>query len=142
MSKSLSRNRKRIKYPLATVMPYGPNDKTVTKLVVAIFPKGENMKDSALKRWVGTQVASDEKVAREMYEFMHAHGVKTISTATVVMGCPHEEGEDFPKGENCPFCPFWKGLQGSGSHDDARWNNLKNVRVEQLGLNYRFWLPD
>ena len=115
MSKSLSRNQKRIKYPLATVIPYGPNDKTVTKLVVAIFPKGEIMEDSALKRWVGTQVASDEKVAREMYEFMRDQGVKTISTATVVMGCPHEEGEDFPKGEDCPFCPFWKDLQGSGS---------------------------
>ena len=26
------------------------------------------------------------------------------------MGCPHEEGEDFPDGEDCPF---WKGKQGS-----------------------------
>jgi hypothetical protein len=25
------------------------------------------------------------------------------------MGCPHEEGKDFPHGEDCPFCPFWKG---------------------------------
>lgn len=33
------------------------------------------------------------------------------------MGCPHEEGEDFPVGENCPFCPFWKGKQGSGRRE-------------------------
>ncbi len=142
MSKSFSPKRPRTKYPLATVMPYGPNDKTVTKLVIAIFPNGETMAESDLKRWVGTNVAADEKVARQMYEFMRSHGVKTISTATVVMGCPHEEGEDFPKGEDCPFCPFWKDFQGSGSPNDGRWDNLKYVRVERLDLSYRFWLPD
>jgi hypothetical protein len=31
------------------------------------------------------------------------------------MGCPHEEGQDFPHGEDCPFCPFWKGKQGSAA---------------------------
>jgi hypothetical protein len=29
------------------------------------------------------------------------------------MGCPHEEGEDFPEGGDCPFRPFWRGKQGS-----------------------------
>ena len=99
------------------------------------------MAESDLKRWVGTNVAADEKVARQMYDFMRSHGVKTISTATVVMGCPHEEGEDFPHGQDCPFCPFWKGLQGSGSPSDPRWDNLKYVRFERLDLSYRFWLP-
>jgi hypothetical protein len=33
------------------------------------------------------------------------------------MGCPHEEGEDFPDGEDCPFCPFWAGKQGSNRRD-------------------------
>ena len=33
------------------------------------------------------------------------------------MGCPHEEGEDFPEGEDCPFCPFWKGKQGSNRRE-------------------------
>jgi|GEM_PF-4796795 len=141
MKRRTLRNRRQIKYPMATIMPYGPNDKTVTKLVAAIFPDGEAREESALKRWVGTEVANDEKVARQMYEFMHAHGVKTVTTATAVMGCPHEEGEDFSEGGDCPFCPFWKGLQGSGSPSDGRWNNLKNVRMEQLGLTYRFWLP-
>ena len=30
---------------------------------------------------------------------------------------PHEEGLDFPNGEDCPFCPFWKGKQGSKRRD-------------------------
>jgi hypothetical protein len=33
------------------------------------------------------------------------------------MGCPHEEGLDFPVGEDCPFCPFWKGKQGNNQKD-------------------------
>lgn len=33
------------------------------------------------------------------------------------IGCPHEEGEDFPSGEDCPFCPFWKGKQGSARRE-------------------------
>jgi len=33
------------------------------------------------------------------------------------IGCPHEEGLDFPEGEDCPFCPFWKGKQGSNESE-------------------------
>jgi len=129
----------RVKYPVATVAPYGLNDKTVTKLAVGIIPS-EGAEASVVEQWVGTQVASDEKVAREIHAFMRLHGVKTVLTATVVMGCPHEEGKDFPPGQDCPFCPFWKGKQGSGT-SDQRWDNLKYLRAERLGLSYKFWLP-
>ena len=128
------------KYPLAIVVPYGPNDKTVTKLAVSIIPSEKDEDPRDLERWVGTNVASDPKVAREMYDFMRRHGVKTVTTATVVLGCPHEEGEDFPDGGDCPFCPFWKGKQGSGT-DDTRWANM-GTRLEKLGFSYKFWLPD
>jgi len=134
-------NKLRIKYPLAAVTPYGPDDKTVTKLTVGIIPNAQADDVSVLDRWVGTNVASDEKVAKEMYAFMRSYGVKTVTTATVVMGCPHEEGEDFPDGQDCPFCPFWKGMQGSGAADHLRWENLKSLRTERLEFSYRFWLP-
>jgi hypothetical protein len=26
-----------------------------------------------------------------------------------IIGCPHEEGTDYPEGEACPQCPFWQG---------------------------------
>ena len=32
--------------------------------------------------------------------------------AEIVVGCPHEEGIDFPLGGDCPLCPFWNGKQG------------------------------
>jgi hypothetical protein len=25
-----------------------------------------------------------------------------------IIGCPHEEGDDYPEGEPCPMCDFWK----------------------------------
>jgi hypothetical protein len=24
-----------------------------------------------------------------------------------IIGCPHEEGVDYPEGQSCPRCPFW-----------------------------------
>ena len=89
---------------------------------------------------MGTKIANDEKVAREIYQFLRAHNVKTVSTALAILGCAHEEGQDYPHGEDCPFCPFWKGQQGSGT-DDSRWYALHSVRIEKLRFHYRFWLP-
>ena len=45
-----------------------------------------------------------------------ANGTGLIATDRN-MGCPHEEGKDFPKGGDCPFCPYWKGKQGSGAKE-------------------------
>lgn len=36
-----------------------------------------------------------------------AHGVKSIVMADRIIGCPHEEGIDYPDGQVCPQCPFW-----------------------------------
>jgi len=52
-----------------------------------------------------------------MQEFFTQHGVKSVAMSDGNMGCPHEEGPDFPVGEDCPFCPFWKEKQGSNQRD-------------------------
>ena len=69
------------------------------------------------ERWVGTNVTTSPKVREELQEFFAQHGVEQVVTTEGNMGCPHEEGEDFPVGEDCPFCPFWKGKQGSKRRD-------------------------
>jgi len=66
-----------------------------------------------LERWVGTHVLGNPKVGEEIKAFFRKHKVKSTVMTDGNMGCPHEEGEDFPVGEDCPFCPFWKGKQGS-----------------------------
>jgi hypothetical protein len=35
--------------------------------------------------------------------------VKTVVIADAIMGCPHEEGIDYPDGDSCPKCPYWAG---------------------------------
>ena len=56
---------------------------------------------------------TNPKVQQELKDFFLQHGVKSVAMSQGNMGCPHEEGEDFSHGEDCPFCPFWKGKQGS-----------------------------
>ena len=70
-----------------------------------------------IRRWVATVVTPHPKVQREMEDFFRQFSVKQVAISEGNMGCPHEEGEDFPHGQDCPFCPFWKGKQGSNRKD-------------------------
>ena len=102
-------------HPIGTVALYGPDDKTTTKIAAGVI-----LHDGAepiMKRWVATDVTTNPKVQQEMKDFFLQHGVKSVAMSQGNMGCPHEEGEDFPHGEDCPFCPFWKGKQGSNRKD-------------------------
>jgi hypothetical protein len=60
---------------------------------------------------------TNAKVQRELREFFQHHAVQSVGMSEGNMGCPHEEGEDFPMGEDCLFCPFWKGKQGSNRRE-------------------------
>jgi hypothetical protein len=42
-----------------------------------------------------------------MLTFVEEHGAKTVMLADRIIGCPHEEGIDYPAGEKCPQCEFW-----------------------------------
>lgn len=103
-----------VEYPLGTVALYGPDDKVTTKIVAGVIFDDDLEIEPVLKRWVGSTVANDPKVQGEIEDFFKQHGVNSVAAADCNLGCPHEEGEDFPVGEDCPFCPYWKGRQGSG----------------------------
>lgn len=104
------------KYPIGTIALYGPDDHTTTKIVAAVI-KRENS-EPILERWVGTGIGNNPKVQRQMNAFFDRHHVKSVVAAEGNLGCPHEEGMDFPEGEDCPFCPYWAGKQGSARRDD------------------------
>ena len=93
------------KYPLGTVAFYGPDDKTPTKIAAGAFLS--ETADPIMQRWVSTNIMHDEKIAAEVRRFFVEQGIKTVITHEGVLGCPHEEGEDYPLGSVCPFCPFW-----------------------------------
>jgi hypothetical protein len=90
---------------------YGPDAGTNTKVVVTVFhvPDAEPV----LRRWVSSRVLVDPRIQEEIHRFMEEQGVRSVTATEGNIGCPHEEGDDFPLGQNCPFCPFWKGKQGN-----------------------------
>ena len=102
-------------FPIGTVALYGPDDKVTTKIAAGIIIA--DGAEAIIERWVGTGIQENPKVQQELKEFFARHGVKSVVASDGNMGCPHEEGEDFPDGEDCPFCPFWKGKQGSGAEN-------------------------
>ena len=95
-------------YPVATIAYYGPDDKNATKVTVGIIPE-EDAEPSILRRWFNenTDIRNDRKTIEEIRAFLKENKAKSVVMADRIMGCPHEEGVDFPDGEKCPQCPYW-----------------------------------
>jgi len=95
-------------YPVATVAFYGPDDKRATKVAVGII-ESEGLHADVLERWFSenTDVRTDPEITVAIVRFIEKHGAKSVVAADRIVGCPHEEGIDYPKGEWCPQCPFW-----------------------------------
>ena len=55
-------------------------------------------------------VRHDPAIAAEVASFVQQHGAKETVTSDRIIGCPHEEGIDYPMGRTCPRCPFWAGI--------------------------------
>ncbi len=95
-------------YPVATVAFYGPDDAHASKVAVAIVD-AEDAEPSALERWFSEEgdVRTDPAVGGNILRFVQEHAAKSVVMADRIIGCPHEEGVDYPEGQACPHCPFW-----------------------------------
>ena len=95
-------------YPVGTVAFYGPDNKRASKAAVGIIP-AEHAEPTHLERWYSDR--HDVRHAREIGEaiiaFLNTHGVRSIVLSDGIIGCPHEEGIEYPEGQVCPQCPFW-----------------------------------
>jgi hypothetical protein len=112
-----AKDARRGRFPIGTVAHYGPDDKITTKIAAGVI-RNEKDEDPIIERWSGDNVASDPKVAAEIKQFFAKHGVKSVTVSDGVIGCPHEEGTDFPQGVDCPYCPFWIGKQGTAQTEN------------------------
>ena len=99
------RRRQKPQYPIATIAQYGPDDKRVTKIAVGIIEAEDA--EPIMERWYGSDVMTNPEIQAQIAGFIEAHGVQSVVRTDGVIGCPHEEGIDFPKGRECPYCPFW-----------------------------------
>ncbi len=97
-------------YPIATIAYYGPDDKVATKVAVGIITR-EDGEVEFLERWFSEDrdVRVDESINQQILEFITSHNVRTVIMTDRIIGCPHEEGIDYPEGESCPKCPYWAG---------------------------------
>ncbi len=103
-------------YPLATIAYYGPDDQHASKVVVGIVNQQDNV--IALKKWVAEQedVRLSPTINQQILDFLEQHHADSVAMPDRIIGCPHEEGIDYPDGGTCPHCPFWR--------DRDRWTGL------------------
>lgn len=107
-------------YPVATAAFYGPTAEKATKVAVGIVvTEGEG--PAILERWFSTEsdIRIDAVILQEIEDFIREHEVKSVVMSDGLIGCPHEEGIDYPEGQSCPDCPYWAGrdrFQGDRIH--------------------------
>jgi hypothetical protein len=95
-------------YPIATVAYYGPDDKVATKVVACIVQRSEDI--TAMQKWFSDkEVRLDPTINREIVDFLDQHHPLSVVVTDGIIGCPHEEGIDYPEGKPCPQCPYWAG---------------------------------
>jgi len=90
-------------HPLGTIACYGPDDRRASKMVVSVFPAPDS-EAIELRRWFRDfgDVRADHEILGEVVSFLRTHAVRSIAMVDGVIGCPHEEGIDYPDGEDCP----------------------------------------
>jgi Protein of unknown function (DUF1186) len=104
--------RSRAKYPLATISAYGPDNRRATKLVVGILRRAGQEDPNPMRSWStgAGDVRNDPVIAAELADWLSSQRVKDTVSYDRIIGCPHEEGIDYPIGRTCPHCPFWAGI--------------------------------
>ena len=62
-----------------------------------------------MERWVleHGDVRTDLAINTQILQFIDKHPVRSVLITNRIIGCPHEEGIDYPEGDICPKCPYW-----------------------------------
>lgn len=99
-----------IGYPVATIAYYGPDASRASKVVVGIV-LGRDGDVDEMRKWYSdtADLQRNYAVNEEILAFLKERGVKSAAMSPGMLGCPHEEGPDYPEGEVCPMCPYWAG---------------------------------
>jgi len=107
-------------YPVGTIAFYGPDNQRASKVAVSVIPR--EGAEPKLRRWFveSHDVRADKGVLDEVIAYLREHSARSVAMVDRIIGCPHEEGIDYPMGESCPQCPYWKGRdRWSGEPDQG-----------------------
>ena len=96
-------------YPVGTIAFYGPDNRRASKVAASIIR--QEGAEPELRRWFSDtgDVRTDKVIHDEIAAYLRQHSVRSIAMTEQIIGCPHEEGVDYPLDEACPLCPYWKG---------------------------------
>ena len=95
-------------FPAATVAFYGPDDARASRVVVTIVPaKDAEPAHQASFTLEAGDAREDPFVGEKVMAFVEKHDALSVFVASEILGCPLEEGVDYPAGGACPSCPFW-----------------------------------
>jgi hypothetical protein len=97
-------------YPVATIAFYGPTAERASKVAVGIVAC-EGAEPHVLETWRDDDrdLRHDHEIGLEIASFLREHQAMSVVMADRIIGCPHEESIDYPEGESCPQCPYWRG---------------------------------
>lgn len=103
-------------YPVGTIAFYGPDDRRASKIAASVVRAPDA--EPTMRRWfAGTgDIRADARVMAEVATFLREQGAGSVAMMDRIIGCPHEEGIDYPDGQACPQCPSWAGRN--------RWTGL------------------
>lgn len=93
---------------IGTLALYGPAPDRANK-IAAFALSADGVHIIASRRWFAASgdIRYSPEVKTEIGEFFRDWQVKKVSAAPDVLGCPHEEGIDYPLGGVCGECAYW-----------------------------------
>ena len=96
-------------YPLGTVAFYGPDNTRASKAVIGIILSEQAPEPAMLQKWWSdtTDIRTDSEILQQMLTFLDQQHAQRVAMVDRIIGCPHEEGIDYPEGEACRQCPYW-----------------------------------
>ena len=96
-------------YPLGTIAYYGPDDQRTTKVVVGIVDQQNTL--LAMEKWFSEQddVRVNPAINQQLVNFLDQQHAESVVMPDRIIGCPHEEGIDYPTDGAGPHCPFGTG---------------------------------
>jgi len=103
------RAQRKTGYPLATLAYYGPDNMRASKAVVGIVLSEQAPDVALLQKWWSdtTDIRTDPDILQHILTFLDQQHVQRVVMVDRIIGCPHEEGSDYPEGETCRQCPYW-----------------------------------
>ena len=95
------------RFPVATMVFYGPDNTRATKVAVGIV-RAEGAEPEMTRLYSDDgDLRTNHEIGQQILGILNAQGVQSLIVKEEIFGCPHEEGVDYPDGKICPKCPFW-----------------------------------